>query len=93
MNKQEVSKEEEKEDINLSTMFPNGLVNFLKGMQGQQQRQLPNRKRSGLGGPGYTRSVHNEARSRMRRKLAKNGQPKKIKKSRRKAKKKRQRAK
>ena len=93
MQESKVTKEEEKEEINLSTMFPNGLVNFLKGMQGQRQQQFPHRERSGLGGPGYTKSLHDEARSRMRRKLAKNGQPKKIKKSRRKAKKRRQRAK
>jgi hypothetical protein len=95
MQEQKPSKETEEK----SPMFPGGLANFLKSMQERQQSPQDRnwrrnyRKRSGLGGRGYTKSLHSKVETRMRRKLAKTNQLKKVKKSRRKAKKKRQRAK
>lgn len=94
---QEQKSSEEIEEEQKSPTFPGGLVNFLKSMQ--ERRQSPQernwrqnyRKRSGLGGRGYTKSLYDSVHTKMRRKMAKNGQPKKVKKSRRKARKKRQR--
>ncbi len=99
MQESKVQKEEkEEEEFSRLNVSKGGILGFLAKMK---QRQLPQeenwrhnyRRRGGLGGSGYTKSLHNEVKTKMRRKLAKNGQPKKVKKSRRKAKKKRQRAK
>lgn len=99
MEKSDVKKKEEKEEFPRLDASKGGLLNLIKRMQDRNDSNLrrneiaqnSHRRRGGLGGRGYTKSLHDSVHVKMRRKLAKANQVQKVKKSRRKAKKKRQR--
>ena len=96
MQESKEKKDEIQEEFPRLNVSKGGIIGFLRKMK---ERQLPReenwrhnyRRRGGLGGRGYTKSLYDSVHTKMRRKLAKNGQSRKVKKSRRKAKKKRQR--